>query len=149
MKATYRHTNLIAKNWKKLARFYESVFGCIPVTAERRLSGRWLEKGTGVPGAKINGVHLRLPGCGESGPTLEIFRYSENESKPMPAANREGLGHIAFEVDDVGRAMEEVIRNGGRKVGEIVSFEAEGVGKLTFVYVADPEGNLIEIQKPG
>jgi catechol 2,3-dioxygenase-like lactoylglutathione lyase family enzyme len=149
MKAIFRHTNLVAADWEKLARFYESVFGCVRMVPERRLSGRWLEKGTGVSGARIKGIHLRLPGHGEKGPTLEIFQYAENEPKGLPAANREGFGHIAFEVDDVAAAVEEVIRNGGRRVGEITSFEAEGVGKITFVYAADPEGNVIEIQKPG
>ena len=28
--AKYTHTNLVARDWKKLARFYEEVFGCLP-----------------------------------------------------------------------------------------------------------------------
>src|SRR5678815_5648625 len=27
----YVHTNLIARDWRALARFYEDVFGCVPV----------------------------------------------------------------------------------------------------------------------
>ena len=78
MKAIYRHTNIISKDWNKLAQFYETVFGCIRVPPERQLSGKWLDKGTGVAGAKISGVQLRLPGHGDTGPTLEIFQYAEN-----------------------------------------------------------------------
>jgi len=146
MKIKYKHTNIIARDWQALAAFYEKVFGCVRVPPERHLSGAWLEKGTGVPNARFSGVHLRLPGHGENGPTLEIYQYSQNEPKPPPAANREGLSHIAFEVDDVEQATAEVLEHGGSKVGEIVSSPVEEVGLLTFVYLADPEGNIIELQ---
>ena len=52
---------------------------------------------------------------------------------------------IAFEVDDVHKATQEVLQHGGTKVGEITSAEIEGVGLLTFIYLTDPEGNIIEI----
>lgn len=146
MKTKYKHTNIIARDWQALAAFYETVFDCVRVPPERHLSGAWLEKGTGVPNAQFSGVHLRLPGHGENGPTLEIYQYSQNEPKPPPAANREGLSHIAFEVDDVEQATAEVLKHGGSKVGEIVSSPVEEVGLLTFVYLADPEGNIIELQ---
>jgi len=51
------HVNIIARDWKKLAKFYEKVLGCTPVLPERDLSGEWIEKGTGIPGAAINGIH--------------------------------------------------------------------------------------------
>ena len=74
--ARYVHTNLIAQDWRRLAAFYEQVFGCRPVPPERNLSGQWLEQSTGIRGSEIQGVHLRLPGHGERGPTLEIFQYN-------------------------------------------------------------------------
>lgn len=146
MKAIYRHTNIISEDWRKLAQFYETVFGCIRVPPERRLSGKWLEKGTGVTDAALSGVQLRLPGHGNTGPTLEIFQYTENEKRLPSAANREGICHLAFEVDNVAEAMEEVLANGGQKIGEITSFDVEGIGTISFVYIADPEGNVLEIQ---
>lgn len=146
MSIRYKHTNVIARDWERLAEFYERVFGCVRVPPERHLSGAWLEKGTGVTGASFSGVHLRLPGHGENGPTLEIFQYTRNEGKPFPLANREGFSHIAFEVDDVPKPMELVLANGGSMIGEVTRSEVEGVGLLTFVYLADPEGNIIELQ---
>ncbi len=58
-----------------------------------KMSGR---DPTAIPGAEINGVHLRLPGFGEGGPTLEIFQYNQEASGPRPAINRPGLAHFAF-----------------------------------------------------
>lgn len=146
MKAKYKHTNLIARDWERLARFYEDVFGCMRVPPERHLSGLWLEKGTAVKGARLSGVHLALPGYQGRTPTLEVYQYSRNEDKPAPAANREGFSHIAFEVEDVAAALDIIRQHGGRSLGEIASHEVPSVGLLTFVYATDPEGNIIELQ---
>ena len=146
MKASYKHTSIVAADWQALATFYEDVFGCVPVPPRRDLSGAWLDRGTGVRDAHLTGVHLRLPGHGEGGPTLEIYGYSRSEPRPAVAANREGIAHIAFEVDDVVAATRLVLEHGGSLVGEVTSSEVPGVGILTFVYAADPEGNIVELQ---
>ncbi len=74
--ARYAHTNLIAEDWRSLSKFYRQVFGCVPVPPERDFIGRKLDAGTGIPGAHLHGEHLRLPGYGDDGPTLEIFNYN-------------------------------------------------------------------------
>lgn len=147
MTVRYAHTNIIAADWRKLAAFYETVFACVPVPPQRSQSAEWLAKGTGVPNAALEGIHLRLPGHGEAGPTLEIYSYSEIESNLKPVPNRKGLGHLAFVVDDVDAKLAEVVAHGGRPLGEVVTAEVAGAGTITFVYAADPEGNILEIQK--
>jgi len=143
--ASYGHTNLVARDWTALAAFYENVFGCKPVPPIRDLSGDALERGTAIPGARLQGVHLRLPGFGENGPTLEIFTYATPATAAPTAANRPGFGHIAFVVSDVPAARDAVLRAGGSAHGEIVTTMA-GNRTVTWVYVRDPEGNLIELQ---
>ena len=145
--ARYVHTNLIAQDWKRLAQFYEQVFRCTPVPPERELAGQWLEDGTGVAGAEIRGIHMRLPGYGDEGPTLEIFQYNCQEQRPETAINRPGFAHIAFAVDDVEAAKEAVLAAGGGTVGQVVSLEVPGAGTVTFVYLTDPEGNILELQR--
>jgi hypothetical protein len=88
----YAHTNLIAHDWEKLAVFYVRVFGCTPVEPKRDQRGEWLERDTGVANAHIRGQHLRLPGYGSDGPTLEIFSYDDVVAKAEPVANRAGFG---------------------------------------------------------
>lgn len=144
--ARYGHTNLIAKDWRSLARFYEEHFGCIPVPPERDFKGRDLERGTGIPGAELRGVHLRLPGHGADGPTLEIFNYNVLQERPSVAVNRPGFGHIAFVVDDVASARQTVLAAGGGSVGDVVTLATAAGSKVTWVYVTDPEGNVIELQ---
>jgi catechol 2,3-dioxygenase-like lactoylglutathione lyase family enzyme len=115
--ARYVHTNLIARDWQALAGFYQAHFGCVPVLPERNYAGCDLEAGTGVPGASLCGVHLRLPGVDAKGPTLEIFTYSRLADGAAPAANRPGFAHIAFEVTSVRAARDEIIGAGGQAVG--------------------------------
>ena len=144
--AKYVHTNLIAEDWRRLAAFYQAVFGCVPVPPERDLSGPAMEAGTGIPGVHLRGVHLRLPGCGEDGPTLEIFSYSPQEGRPPSAVNRPGFGHLAFRVSDVAAARAAVLAAGGRPVGEVVTLAIAGGGTVTWCYLTDPEGNILELQ---
>lgn len=142
----YVHTNLIARDWEALACFYQTHFGCVVVPPERNYAGPNLEAGTGVPNAALRGVHLRLPGHGASGPTLEIFSYSRLADGPPPAVNRPGLGHIAFEVTSVPEARREVLAAAGKAVGEVVSLTTAAGSTVTWCYVTDPEGNIIELQ---
>ena len=144
--ARYVHTNLIARDWRRLADFYQSVFGCIPVPPARDLSGPQLEAGTGVPAAALAGMHLRLPGAGLDGPTLEIFTYSRLADGPAAAVNRPGFAHIAFAVASVSDARAEVLAAGGTAVGEVVTMTIAHGAQVTWCYVTDPEGNILELQ---
>lgn len=142
----FSHTNIIAKDWKSLAGFYMDVFGCRPTYPERNLSGDWVDALTGIKGARIMGMHLALPGF-ENGPTLEIFEYApQNPRGDKPAINRQGLGHIAFHVDDVELVVKKLQEHGGKLSGEIIRRQYPELGLLTAAYAQDPEGNFIEIQ---
>jgi predicted enzyme related to lactoylglutathione lyase len=147
IRAKYVHTNLIARDWRKLVGFYIDVFRCEPKGPERDMSGVWLDSVNAVPNAHLTGVHLRLPGYGENGPTLEIFSYDELVERGMPVSNQHGFAHIAFAVDDVDQALQAVIAAGGGAVGKIATTEVDGVGRLHVVYARDPEGNIVELQK--
>ncbi len=143
--AKFGHTNIIARDWRKLADFYTRVFGCTPVGSERNLQGEELERGTGVPRAALRGIHLRMPGHGETGPTLEIFSYTLNDPLGPGMPNRTGFGHIAFIVPDVSAARQAVLEAGGSEHGAIATTPADS-RHVTWVYMRDPEGNLLELQ---
>jgi predicted enzyme related to lactoylglutathione lyase len=146
IKAKYVHTNLIAEDWRALARFYQEVFGCVPVPPERDFQGEELEAGTGIPGAHLRGVHLRLPGYTDSGPTLEIFSYTPQAARSSASVNQPGFAHIAFQVEEVPLARAAVLAADGKAVGEVVTLTIPTGAKVTWCYLADLEGNLIELQ---
>ncbi len=143
----YAHTNIVARDWKALAAFYQKVLGCIPVPPERDMQGPVVDALTGVPGAHITGMHLRLPGWGDAGPTLEIFQYNISANTPHPAINSPGPAHLAFEVDDVPAAAQAFLANGGSVVGQFIRDARPGGLVLEAQYMADPEGNIVELQR--
>ncbi|HEX2756762.1 MAG TPA: VOC family protein [Candidatus Limnocylindrales bacterium] len=144
--ARFGHVNLIARDWRALATFYTDLFGCEPVPPERDYAGPDLERGTGVPGAALRGIHLRLPGHGPDGPTLEIYQYASMPDGLPAAVDRPGFGHIAFAVPSVADARAAVLGAGGRAIGEVVTLRTADGRFVTWTYVTDPEGNIVELQ---
>ena len=110
------------------------------------MRARAISSATGVPGAHLRGIHLRLPGHGDTGPTLEILNYTVLASRPATAANRPGFGHIAFIVDDMAAARQAVLDAGGRAVGDVATLELTDGKQVTICYMTDPEGNIVELQ---
>lgn len=142
----YTHTNIIARDWRKLASFYIEVFQCKPIYPERDLKGKWIDEITGIENVRIRGIHLSLPGYLD-GPTLEIFEYEpSNNCNEKILINRQGLTHLAFHVDSVEAVLANLLANGGEQMGGLVTQKYDGIGTLTVVYARDPEGNIIEIQ---
>ena len=145
-KAKYVHTNIVAKDWRKLARFYVKVFGCKKVHPERNMKGKWLRNLTNIDGVHIKGIHLKLPGC-DNGPTLEIFSYNKLLERNFPSQiNEKGYAHIAFKVDNIQEYIGLILNNGGSFYGEVSETKIDKVGHLNVVYMRDPEENIIELQ---
>ena len=115
-KIKFVHTNIIARDWQKLAQFYIDVFDCKPLYPERDLKGEWMDKLTNINNVHIKGIHLSLPGY-KNGPTLEIFSYNVSEIREKsPNVNAQGFGHIAFHVDNVEEVLEKLIKVVGQNM---------------------------------
>ena len=52
-----------------------------------------------------------------------------------------------FEVVDVAAARQEVLSEGGGTVAEIVTLTTATGARVTWCYLTDPEGNMIEPQQ--
>lgn len=144
----YAHTNINAKDWKKLSQFYQDVFGCVSLGKLRDNKGEWFERLTGIKGARAVGEHIALPGYPEGGPTFEIFTYSvPAEEGPLPI-NGYGFAHVCFEVDDVDEVYDRFVKAGGTIYGEkIVRYYPDRDGTNIIIYGRDIEGNGVEIKK--
>ena len=59
--------------------------------------------------------------------------------------NRQGIAHLAFEVDDVEETLGLLLEKGGSQIGELVKTTYEDGRNAIFVYATDPEGNIIEL----
>ena len=144
--ARFGHVNVTARDWRRLAAFYTDVFGCEFVPPERDIRSTDLDAATGLHDAHLTGAHLRLPGFGDGGPTLEIFEYEELEAHPGAHIDRPGWGHVAFQVPDVPTALDAVTAAGGGRLGASVTMQTKDGRHVTWVYATDPEGNVVELQ---
>ena len=144
--ARFGHVNLTGPDWRSLAAFYGDVFGMEIVPPERDYRGPQLEAATNVPDAHLMGAHLRLPGHGPAGPTLEIYQYDAVEAGRPPRVDRAGWGHVAFQVPDVPAAVDAFVAAGGSRFGAIITSTTATGARVTWCYAADPAGNLVELQ---
>jgi len=144
--ARFGHVNLTGHDWRRLADFYIEVFGCRFVPPERDYRSADLDAATGLTGAHLTGAHLRLPGHGDVGPTLEIYAYDELVAHPGAAVARPGWGHVAFQVPDVAAALAVAIAAGGGRLGDVVTLRTADGRLVTWCYATDPEGNIVELQ---
>jgi catechol 2,3-dioxygenase-like lactoylglutathione lyase family enzyme len=144
--ARFGHVNVTSHDWRRLAAFYTDVFGCVVVPPERDIRGADLDAATHLHDAHLTGAHLRLPGHGDTGPTLEIFQYDAIDAHPSAQVDRPGWGHVAFQVPDIPAAIEAVVAGGGASYGDVVSMQTRDGRTVTWVYMTDPDGNLVELQ---
>jgi catechol 2,3-dioxygenase-like lactoylglutathione lyase family enzyme len=66
---------------------------------------------------------------------------SAGAQEPTPAANRPGLRHVAFRVDDVRGVVDRVREGGWETIAEIVNYE----DMFLLCYVRGPEGLIVEL----
>jgi catechol 2,3-dioxygenase-like lactoylglutathione lyase family enzyme len=144
--ARFGHVNVTSRDWRRLAAFYTDLFGMEPVPPERDYRGPDLEAATGIPDAHLTGAHLRLPGHGSTGPTLEIYQYDEVEASAGARVARAGWGHVAFQVPDVPAAVAALLEAGGARFGDVVTLTTADGRHVTWCYAADPDGNIVELQ---
>ena len=147
MPTRFSHANIVSPEPERLAAFYTAVLGCEQSGPVRELAGEWLARGMGLPGARVHGCHLTLPGLeGDHLPTLEIF--SLDEIRPTETdVTQAGLMHLSFSVDDIDATIERFLAEGGSMQGERSHAVVTGVGTAYFAYMRDPEGNIVELQQ--
>jgi catechol 2,3-dioxygenase-like lactoylglutathione lyase family enzyme len=140
----FDRAKFIARDVEALAGFYEEALDCETVVPTRDITDGVVARAVGVPGADLKLTVLRLPGRGEHGPVLEIYSVSGGE--PVPDWHYvPGQGQLAFEVEDLESSIRRVIAAGGSSLGEVVRWQAPSGAEARFVYLRDPEDNIIDL----
>ena len=116
------HVGLVVEDLNEMVRFLALLgFDCGQPGV---VSGEWIDRIIGLKDVTVETVMAR----GRDGSDiLEVVRFrspSAAAQEPAPAANRPGLRHIAFKVDDVRGVVERVREAGWETVGEIVGYES-------------------------
>jgi catechol 2,3-dioxygenase-like lactoylglutathione lyase family enzyme len=139
------HINLVAKDAKALAAFYQRVFNCEDLRPAKVLSGEKVSRGNGLPNSEILSIWLKFPEC--NAPFLELHQHKATQDRGRPQVNEPGFGHLSFQVPDIDSIRAEIIAAGGSQLGEITDFGPSDEPHL-IIYMRDPEGNILELEQP-
>jgi catechol 2,3-dioxygenase-like lactoylglutathione lyase family enzyme len=133
------HIGLVVADLDETVRFLELLgFDCgEPGT----FSGEWIDRIIGLENAAVEVVMARGP---DGSDMFEVVRFQSpaaSAEEQAPAANRPGLRHVAFKVDDVRGIVDQVREAGWETIGEIVDYE----NTFLLCYVRGPEGLIVEL----
>src|SRR3954452_14794555 len=114
------HIGLVVEDLEETIRFFDLLgFDC---GKPSKHGGDWIERIIGVQDPEVEGVMVQGP---EGNDVFEFVRFHSPSAGPAeqaPAANRPGLRHVAFQVNDLRGIVDRVREGGWETVGEIVNY---------------------------
>jgi len=128
------HVGLAVADLAAAASWFCDVFGLVP---ELTLRVEAIDLSIEMLVHPAHGYRIELlhrPGCAADG----------KPATPAEAALRQGYGHVAFDVPDLDGAYRRAVARGAREVMAPCPSPEPGV---RMAFVADPEGNLVELLK--
>jgi catechol 2,3-dioxygenase-like lactoylglutathione lyase family enzyme len=143
------HINIVVTDMERSVRFYSELLG-LRRGFETTLEGEWVERVTGLPGARAHCVFLET-----DDPTvrLELLQYLSPTGQCIEAnrlPNTQGLRHLAFTLEDLAtlNAVLERLRAAGVEVVSdpvVVPFRVANLGRKRLCYFYDPDGTVLEL----
>lgn len=133
------HVGLVVEDLDEMVRFLALLgFDCGEPGAS---SGEWIDRIVGLENVAVEVVMARTLDGSDMFEVVRFLSPSAGAQEQAPAANRPGLRHIAFTVDDVRGLVDRVRDAGWDTVGEIVDYE----NMFLLCYVRGPEGLIVEL----
>lgn len=133
------HIGLVVEDLGETVRFLELLgFDC---GEPGEFGGEWIDRIIGLEDVTVEVVMARGP---DGGDVFEVVRFVSppaGAQEAAPPANRPGLRHVAFRVDDVRGVVDRVRAAGWETIGEIVDYEST----YLLCYVRGPEGLIVEL----
>ena len=138
------HISFTVSDIEQALRFWSDVLGFgRSAIIERR--GAWVEKVTGVAGARIKVVHLH--GYGHH---MEFIQYADGpREKPTDLPDQPGVGHVCLEVDDIRKTERAMLAAGATALGRMTEISDPEMTPCAAGYLRDPNGIIIELLEIG
>ena len=131
------HVGLVVRDLEQSIAFYAGL-GLVLWKRMMR-SGAYMDALVGIPRVRLEWAKMRAP----DGSEVELIQYHSNPDfsalRDAPS-NRAGCSHVAFVVDDLALACDQLIRLGG----SVVSMPT---AESRSVYCHDPDGIIVEFVK--
>ncbi len=137
----FDHTSFTVADIDVAVAFWRDVMGLRLDDLSRR-EQPWLGRVVGLPGATCRVAHLRGHGS-----HLELIEYDEGwqGENVFGPANRPGAAHLAFWVDDIAAAVEQMTAGGATRLGEVTLCASGPVADCLAIYLRDPGGIIVEL----
>ena len=129
------HTGLTVSDLDRSIDFYRLLGYEVTVRIEEE--GEEVERGTGVPGARLSVAMLERPGG-----RLELIQYVAPAGGSAPSPNNGvGAAHVCVQVDDIEAAVAELEGKGVEFLSEPIYHESG----IRWAYCRDPDGITAEL----
>lgn len=145
MKMNYvHHVGLICSDLDRSIYFYHDILGFkFQNEPTGWFEGPELEKGVGVPGAKLRQVSLWV----DETTTFELIEYADRadtNGKPVPN-NHLGAAHVCFNVDDIHATKAELESKGVVFYSDVNVVDSGPLAGWRWCYFSDPDGLALEL----
>lgn len=133
------HLNIVVTDLAKAAGFFEAMG--FRAVMESDLDGAFLEKVTGLSGVKGRFIAMEHSG---SSMRLELLEYQPAmlPDGQISMANKVGFRHLAFQVEDMEKTVENLKSLGAVFLSPVQTWEKTG---KKLVYFLGPDGILMEL----
>ncbi|WRP07571.1 methylmalonyl-CoA epimerase [Rossellomorea aquimaris] len=131
MKKTIDHIGVAVRNIEDTIRFYENVLGAKLIDRYR---------------SDAKGVESEIAIMEVEGARTELLAPTNNDTSPIARFIKQkgkGVHHIAYRVDDLDAALEELKQKGIRILEDSLRINKHG-RRLIYLNPADTEGTIIE-----
>jgi catechol 2,3-dioxygenase-like lactoylglutathione lyase family enzyme len=136
---SFIHVGLVVEDLPEMLRFLTVLgFEC---DAPGVYSGDWIDRIIGLENTEMELSMVRLP---DGSDVFEVVRFRSPPTQAQeaaPAANRPGMRHISFSVEDMHAVVERVQAAGWAPIGEVVNYE----DMYLLCYLRGPEGVIVEL----
>lgn len=141
MITSVRHTGLVVRDIEASLKLYRDLLGLAPFSGNVE-EGEYIEKVTGIKGAKLKWVKLKAP----DGNLLELLQYlapRPAQEKPAPSpSDKLGCSHVAFTVKDID-SLYGTLLNNGYHCNSSPNVSPDKKAKV--MYCHDADGIIVEL----
>lgn len=135
---SFGHVGITVKSFDKAVKWYYENFN-FKLIDEQYMKKEQVNKLSNLYGVKDSSIHLgflRLP----KGGVIEIFEFSNTGIKSPVLWNKPGVTHLTLNVRNINRWYEKLSQKGIKFYSK-----PQHTGKVEWVFLEDPDGNLIEL----